>query len=231
MWQGTRRLLLLNVPSPVKPLLPRLTGRAKLTLSRYPYGRAADLFADCVACAADALLADAGGPAWDRAGFARLHEAVRAGLPDAVLDVVTSVERILAVVYDVDERLRALANPALAAALADARRQLSGLVYPGFVAATGRRRLPDVLRYVRAIRLRLEKLPNDPYRDEGLMLRVLELQDAYRQIQDRLPASQALEEVRWMLEELRVSYFAQTLGTPHPVSEQRIRRAMDRLPA
>ena len=231
MWQGTRRLLLLNVPSPVKPLLPRLTGRAKLTLSRYPYGRAADLFADCVACAADALIADAGGPAWDQAGFARLHEVVRAGLPDTVLDIITSVERILAVFYDVDERLRAMANPALAPSLADARAQLSGLVYPGFVAATGRRRLRDLPRYVRAIQLRLERLPNDPYRDEELMLSVLELQDAYRQLQDRQPASQALEDIRWMLEELRVSYFAQTLGTPHPVSEKRIRRAMDQLPA
>jgi ATP-dependent helicase HrpA len=51
--------------------------------------------------------------------------------------------------------------------------------------------------------------------------------DAWRQARDRRPGDPALAEVRWMLEELRVSYFAQALGTPYPVSEKRILRAID----
>ena len=239
MWLGTRRLLLSQVPSPVKVVLGRLTGRAKLTLGQYPHGSPAELFGDCVTCAVDALMAECGGPAWDEDGFAKLHDKVRAELADTTFDVVTEVERILAVAYDVEERLKeGMATPAPAPAdvraqpaLADVRAQLSELVYPGFVTATGRRRLPDVLRYLRAIAHRLERLPHDPHRDREQMLRLQEVQQAYGQLLDELPpgrpATEALQQIRWMLEELRVSYFAQTLGTPYPVSDKRIRRAME----
>ena len=233
MAQGTRRLLLLGVPSPVRSVLGRLTNAEKMTLSQYPHGSATELFDDCIACAVDALVAEAGGPAWDSGGFARLHATVRAGLDEAVLDVVATVERILAAAREVAERLEGPAGPALAPALADARAQLSGLVYRGFVGATGRRRLADVLRYVRAIGQRLEKLPHDPGRDRERMLDVEELERSYRGLLAELPPGrpvpEALRQVRWMLEELRVSYFAQTLGTPAPVSAKRVRRAMEQL--
>ena len=162
-----------------------------------------------------------------------VHATVRAGLDEAVLDVVATVERILAAAREVAERLEGPAGPALAPALADARAQLSGLVYRGFVGATGRRRLADVLRYVRAIGQRLEKLPHDPGRDRERMLDVEELERSYRGLLAELPPGrpvpEALRQVRWMLEELRVSYFAQTLGTPAPVSAKRVRRAMEQL--
>jgi ATP-dependent helicase HrpA len=233
MGQGTRRLLLLGVPSPVRSVLGRLTNAEKMTLSQYPHGSATELFDDCIACAVDALVAEAGGPAWDSGGFARLHARVRAGLDDAALDVVATVERILAAAREVEERLEGPAGPALAPALADARAQLSELVYRGFVGATGRRRRADVLRYVRAIGQRLEKLPHDPGRDRERMLEVEELERSYRGLLAELPPGrpvpEALRQVRWMLEELRVSYFAQTLGTPAPVSAKRVRRAMEQL--
>jgi ATP-dependent helicase HrpA len=233
MWRGTRRLLLLNVPSPVTFVLGRLTRKAKLTLSQYPHGTATDLFEDCGACAVDALIAAGGGPAWDQDGFAKLQDKVRAELNDTMLDVVTTVEPILAAAYDVEHRLRDTASPALLPALTDLRAQLDGLVYPGFVSATGRRRLPDVLRYLRAMGQRLDKLPRQPHRDQEHMRGIGQLQDAYRQLLQRLPPGQppgeALREIRWMIEELRVSYFAQALGTPYPVSDKRIRRAMEQV--
>jgi len=231
MWLGTRRLLLLGTPSPVKFVLGRLGNQAKLTLRDYPHGTSVDLFDDCIACAADALMAECGGPAWDGEDFAKLYDKVRGELADRVLEVVTRVEQILVVTRAVEGQLRDAANPVVAPALEDARAQLDALVYRGFVTATGSRRLADVLRYVRGIQQRLDKLPEHPHRDAELMLAVEQVEDAYRQLLDRLPPGrrpgEALREIRWMIEELRISYFAQALGTPYPVSEKRLRRAME----
>jgi ATP-dependent helicase HrpA len=233
MWRGTRRLLLLQAPSPVRFVLGRLPGGAKLTLSRYPHGSATELFDDCIACAVDALVAGHGGPPWDQEGFARLREAVRARLQAAALEVVGEVARVLEAAGEVQERLRATTDPALATALEDVRAQLAELVYPGFVAATGRRRLPDLPRYLRAAARRLERLPRDPQGDRERMLTVQRLRRSHQELVDRpagdRPAPEALEELRWMLEELRVSYFAQQLGTPYPVSEQRFVAAARRV--
>jgi ATP-dependent helicase HrpA len=232
MWAGTRRLLLLDSPSPVKFVLGQLGNKAKLTLRDYPHGSAVDLFDDCIACATDALMAEAGGPAWDQEGFAKLHDKIRGELFDTVLDVVGKVERVLEAVREVELQLQEIASAALGPALDDARAQLEGLVHRGFVTATGLRRLPDVLRYVQGIGQRLRKLGDHPGRDEELMLAVQDLEADYRALLDGMPPGagpgEALQEIRWMIEELRISYFAQSLGTPYPVSEKRLRRAMER---
>jgi ATP-dependent helicase HrpA len=232
MWAGTRRLLLNAIGSPVKYVLGRQTNQAKLTLSRYRHGSATDLFADCLAAAADDLIAANGGPAWDEPGFRRLLDAVRGELADATLDVVNRVERVLAVAGQVEGRLAELTNPAFAPATDDVRAQLDALIHSGWVTATGRHRLPDVLRYVRAMLQRLDRLPGDLAADAARMESIDRVTTAWRQLADLPPAArppaEALDEIRWMLEELRVSYFAQALGTARPVSEQRVLRAIDR---
>ena len=93
--------------------------------------------------------------------------------------------------------------------------------------ASGRRRLPDLLRYVRAMVQRLDRLPGDLAGDAERMESVAHVTDAWRQARDRRPGDPTLGELRWMLEELRVSYFAQALGTPYPVSEKRVLRAIE----
>ena len=105
MWAGTRRLILLGAPSPVKSIADRLSTRAKLALSHNPHGGVAAMFADCVDCAADYLMAEAGGPAWDREGFERLSAAVRSGLREVTADVVTQVESALRLAHAVGARL------------------------------------------------------------------------------------------------------------------------------
>jgi ATP-dependent helicase HrpA len=234
MWRGTRRLLLLGVPSATRFVLGQLGNRAKLTLRDYPHGSATDLFADCATCAADALLAEAGGPVWDAESFAKLHDKVRGDFFDTMLEVVNRVERVLAASHTVERQLQdasRVANPTLAPALDDVRAQLDGLVYRGFVTAAGLRRLADVERYLRGIEYRLDKLASQPHRDAERMEAVQALEDAYQALLDRVPRGrepgEALREIRWMLEELRISYFAQPLGTPYPISEKRLRRAMD----
>ena len=225
MWLGTRRLLQLALPSPVTYVSSRLTTPAKLALMRNPHGGVVPLLADCVACAVDRLVADAGGPAWDADGFARLRDRVRADLNLASVQVTVEVERILSAAHAVEQRLVGLRGPALEPALDDVRRQLSTLVYRGFVADTGWHRLPDLVRYLRAIDRRLEKLPAHPQRDREWMWTVQEVQEAY----EELPPGPGRDEIRWMIEELRVSFFAQSLGTAYPISDKRIYRAIDQL--
>ena len=234
-WRGTRRLLMLTTPSPLRSVLGGLSNQVKLALGRNPYGEVPKLLDDAVAAAVDFLVEGAGGPAWDAAGFEALRDRVRAELVGTVVDVVTVVSRILAAVHAVETRISSVRQPALLAALTDIRAQLSDLVYAGFVSATGRRRLPDVLRYLQAIERRLDKLPENPNRDREWTVRVEVVRGAYRELLESLPPARRegadVRQIRWMIEELRVSLFAQSLKTAYPVSEQRIYRAMDQLAA
>jgi len=230
MRAGTRRLLLLNVASPVKFIHSRLTNRAKLAFSHNPHGSVTALFDDCIGAAVDKLVADAGGPAWDGDAFATLLAAVREGLNETALDVVNRAERVLSAAHAVEQQFRAVLSKTLAPSLADIRAQLNGLIYPGFVTATGWRRLPDLARYLQGIERRLDKLPQDPHRDRLNTVSVQQVQDEYRKLVAEAPPSLELAEIRWMIEELRISLFAQTIGTAHPVSEKRIYRAMDAVP-
>ncbi|HSA49960.1 MAG TPA: ATP-dependent RNA helicase HrpA [Yinghuangia sp.] len=231
MWQGTRRLLILGVNSPVKSISGRLPNRAKLALSHNPHNDTADMFDDCVRCAVDKILSDAGGPAWDAEGFAKLLDKVRAELPATTEDTVVKVERILTVHHALEVKLKGTTSLALVPALTDIRSQLAALVHRGFITETGWRRLPDVLRYLRGIERRLAKLPGDPHGDRHRMLKVADLEEAYARRLAAQPAGRPvpdeLRQVRWMLEELRVSYFAQSLGTPYPVSDKRILKALE----
>ncbi len=236
MRAGTRRLLLLTLPPAARYLQGRLDNRAKLELSRgNPYRSIAELLDDCAGAAVDRLVADAGGPAWSSDDFARLRDEVRADLVDAVANVVTHVQAVLATAYDVEQRIAGTRDPALVPALADIRQQLKGLVHPGFVTETGWRQLHHLPRYLRAIAYRLDRLPGTLARDRQLMAQVHEIEREYRELRADLPAGgpadQGLREIRWMIEELRVGYFAQSLGTAYPVSDKRIFRAMDQLPA
>jgi ATP-dependent helicase HrpA len=236
MRAGTRRLLLLTLPPAARYLQGRLDNRAKLELSRAnPYRSIADLLDDCAGAAVDRLVEEAGGPAWDTAAFAALREAVRAGLVDAVADVVAQVRAVLATAYEVRQRVDAIRDPGMEPVLADVRRQLAALVHPGFVTETGWRRLHHLPRYLRAIAYRLDRLPGNAARDRQLMAQVHEIEREYRELRAELPlggpADEGLRDIRWMLEELRVGLFAQSLGTAYPVSDKRIYRAMDQLPA
>jgi ATP-dependent RNA helicase HrpA len=233
MLQGNRRLLLLAVPSGARAVAGRLPVTAKLAMSRHPYRSTDALLDDCAAAAADQIILDAGGPAWDAAGFGRLRELARERLAAETADVVSRVARVLAEAHAAEASLGPRPAPALAAAFDDMRGQLSALIYPGFVAATGARRLADVLRYLQAITRRLEKAPESPARDAERMAAVHRVSEDYASVLAGLPPSRrqtaAAQAVRWMIEEFRVSLFAQTLGTRGSVSEQRIERALDQL--
>ncbi|MBQ4766252.1 ATP-dependent RNA helicase HrpA [Pectobacterium versatile] len=233
MRQGLRRLLLLNIPSPIKYLHEKLPNKAKLGLYFNPYGKVLDLIDDCIACAVDKLIESSGGPVWQEEAFQQLHEKVRAELNDTVVDIAKQVEQILTAVFTINKRLKGRVDMAMALALSDIKSQMTGLVFRGFVTTNGWQRLPDVLRYLQAIERRLEKLAQDVHRDRAQMLKVEHVQQAWQQWWNKLPAERRddddVKAVRWMLEELRVSYFAQQLGTPFPISDKRVLQAMEQV--
>jgi ATP-dependent helicase HrpA len=233
MRAGVRRLLLLAVPSPARSVLGRLDNATKLALASAPHTGASALFDDCLAGAVDAIVADLGGPVWERAGYERLLAGVRSALAERVTEVLQVTARILAAARQVDQGLRSSSSPALLASLADERAHLTALVHPGFVTEVGAARLPDLVRYLSAAQRRLERLPERYDRDRVDLATVARVQAEYDDLLASLPAARRADDdvtaIRWMIEELRVSLFGAGLRTAHPVSEQRILKAMDAL--
>ncbi|HZP50887.1 ATP-dependent RNA helicase HrpA [Actinocrinis sp.] len=227
---GTRRLLLLNVVSPTRSMLAVLDNREKLALGTNPYGPVPKLFEDCVACAADYLIDRHGGPAWDAEGFAQLRDKVRAELAETAESVVKLAAQILAASHELDRRLRGAASLSLLPSLNDARGQLARLIRPGFISQTGYEQLAQLPRYLRALSYRLDKMADDPYRDQANVAKMQQLEEEYEAALARVPRGRRpdaqLLQARWMLEELRVSLFAQQLGTAYPISEKRVRKAL-----
>ncbi|WP_369176640.1 ATP-dependent RNA helicase HrpA [Streptomyces mutabilis] len=234
MWKGTRRLILRNIPvNPAKFASEKLTNQQKLNLSANPHGSIQALFDDCAMAAADKLIADFGGPAWDEESYRKLYDKVRAEIVDTTVRTVGQVQQVLAAWQACERRLKAVRSPALLANLQDVRGQLDALVKPGFVTEAGIRRLPDLMRYLVAADRRLQQMPTGAQRDTSRMEKIHEMRDEYAWLLEQMPRGrpvpQQVLDVRWMIEELRVSYFAHALGTAYPVSDKRIVKAIDAL--
>ena len=226
--RGVRRLLLRDTPSPARQVQRDLPGAARLVLARNPYGSVAALVEDCVTAAADALITAAGGPTWDERGYARLRTLFAKRLADTTQQVLDAVLGVLAVWHRVQAALADLRTvpPDLTA-------QLDDLVGPGFAARNGATRLADVARYLEAAERRIAKLRVDPARDAEWTAQVQLVGDEYAQLVAALPPGAepppGLREIRWMIEELRVSLYAHPMRTRYPVSVRRIQQAIDAL--
>ncbi|MBO0747204.1 MAG: ATP-dependent RNA helicase HrpA, partial [Acidimicrobiaceae bacterium] len=227
MVEATRRLLALSVPAVGRRVQGRLTNEVRLALATAPHPTPAALWDDLHAAAFEHLLALHGGPVRDEASWNRLVADVRADLEATVASVAERVAASLSLAQRLERRSESLHAPVLADALLDVAGQVGGLIYPGFVAATGVDRLADIERYLLAAERRLDLLVADPARDRARMVRVQRLERAYRAATtgDRGATAEA-RDARWLLEELRVSLFAQSLGTRGQVSEDRVRRAV-----
>ncbi|MEI2826016.1 MAG: ATP-dependent RNA helicase HrpA [Dermatophilaceae bacterium] len=231
---GVRRLVLLATTPPWKAVLARLTNVDKLALGHNPHGSVPKLLEDVLAAAVDAIVREqvAGTPR-TRGEFEAVLAAVRSHVAARVTALVGVVLPILAehlrIVRSLDT-LAAQGTPVLADLVADVRAQVGELIRPGFVADTGAHRLGNLLRYLRAVSHRLERAPEDVRRDHARMDEVLSVEAAYAALLHRLrPAARGDEDVvaiGWMIEEFRVSLFAQSLGTAYPVSAKRILKAI-----
>ena len=241
---GVRRLLTLTVPSPVKHVVSRLDARRKLALGHSAYPSVPDLLADCVDAAVDELVQRAASAApgaaqavadvRDEAAFDRLREAVRADLAETTHGVVVAVADVLTLAHELTARASGSTAPAALPTVVDVREHVAALTRRGFVAETGAARLADLRRYLRADGVRLDSLPSGAARDRARLDEVQAVTAEVDKWLAGLPAARRQDPfdaevtgVRWMVEELRVSLFAQQLGTRQAVSAKRIFRAMD----
>ena len=228
---GVYRLLALATPSPVAYVREHLSAAEKLALGASPYRSTEALFDDCLAAVIDRVQATTaeGGVAWDRATFELMREALASRVVDDLFRVVGAAAAALAGAREADRAIRQATNRALVPALSDTRAQLDALVHPGFVRLTGADRLPRLAVYTGGIVRRIERLPEQANRDRAWMTDAHTAEDLYRAAGGTLPLTTGLRpelvRVRWLLEEFRLSLFAQS-PTTEAVSLQRIRRAL-----
>lgn len=232
---GVRRLLLLavGVPGVVKRVGDGLTTTDKLALVGSPYPSVDALLADCVAAVVGEAV-DARPAVRDEAAYDALLAVVRADLEPRVRSVVGDVLRALTAHREVDRRLTGRVEMHLLDATTDLRQQVAGLVHVGFVGEAGPTWLRRYPTYLRAVGERHERLVTGGasalHRDRLLVAQVSALQEAWRHQVAALPPGRppgrALREARWLLEEYRVSLWAQHLGTAVPVSDARIRKVL-----
>ena len=225
--RGIIRLLQLQVPSPVRYVSEHLSHKEKIVFTQNPHGSIDELIRDCTVAALDHLVPHT--PIFTHTEYSELYEHVRAELIETVFDVTKLVAEILSEATALKKAIKKATSLTTMHAVSDVKAQMENLVYPGFVAKTGYDQLVHIPRYLKAAQVRLTKLGPNLHRDNQLMLTVQDLEDSYDNAVKSLPAGtivpDALRRVNWMIEELRVSFFAQELGTAYTVSEKRIAKA------
>ncbi|CAA9392004.1 MAG: ATP-dependent helicase HrpA [uncultured Propionibacteriaceae bacterium] len=226
---GLRRLVVLNTPDPTKWVISHLSNIDRLALAHSPYAGVPALLADArLATVGELVTRHATGPVRDQNTFRALCDAVRADQADLMRAVVDLTAEILTLHQQILTQLPSI-NAVAPASAADITEQLGNLVFPGFLAATAYSHLVDLPRYLRAVQQRLSVLAATPARDASPLETISRCEDAYAELCSQAPPGPLpdfVEEAGWMLEELRVSLFAQGLRTKIPVSEKRVRNAI-----
>lgn len=232
MLMGISRLVLLNIPSPLKYLQTKLPNKAKLGLYFNPFGSIADLLQDCIQAACIHLVKQylqnnkLDNLPRTESDFVKIRDFVRAEISDCVLLAAIKVEQALSLRHDVAKKLKGSVSLNVIQSHGDVKQQSEQLVYKGFVSASGIKKLDDIIRYLKGMLRRLEKLPIDPNQDRLKLIEVNKAVDKYNSVvsiqrKDK-PIPLNILATKWMIEELRISLFAQNLGTAQPISLKRI---------
>lgn len=234
---GLRRLLALTTVDTSAWVKRQLDQRERLTLGASPYPTVPAVIADARLAAIDRAMdavAEAGGVRlWQvrtTEAFARLADQVRSQTADLHLAVMRTVVGILAKSQEVQRLLPSAADADVAD---DLQEQLNNLIFPGFISATPAERLPHLDRYCAAMCQRMRSLTTHPTRDEQQRIVIADVEDAYAMacaLFPEGPLPKAVADIGWLIEELRVSLFAQQLKTSVPVSVKRVQAAIAALP-
>jgi ATP-dependent helicase HrpA len=232
---GLRKLIILGIPSPVKYLQDKLPNKAKLGLYFNPFGQIKALIDDCIDAGVDQLInqysQQNNSDIREKIHFDSCCNFVRQEINDTVLNIAQQVEVGLTIAHKIKKKMKGSVPLNLIYAHGHIKGQLDSLVYKGFVADVGAHKLVDWQRYIKAIFKRLEKVAIDPTKDKLHQLNLEKAEQAYQtkcnKISANQPIPEELKEVRWLLHELQVSFFAQQLGTSAPISVKRIMNYLD----
>lgn len=234
MAQGAIKLIALSLKSPTSYLETHLPNRAKLSMYYQPLGSIKELIFDLMLCAISNIVQRNGGVPWDEENFLRLKEIVRGELNDEALSIAKTIEQSLVKAHELKRLLKGNISFELARSYADISAQLDGLIYKGFISECGNDHLKELPRYLQAAIERIMRLQRDVVRDQMYMRTLENINEEYQKViksyhSDLIPPP--LKEVKWMIEELRVSYFAQHLGVSCPISDKRIYAELERIQA
>ena len=225
----TLTLLMREISVNASQMVKGLPLQQRVAVDSYPHGGADGLVNDARVAAIRDLMLEAGGPVRTPAAFQKLKDTVKPQVPGRVRQAVVAIAPGLAEYSNLRAELAHWDGPAID----DMRAQLDFLLPQNAITVHGMSHLRHLPRYIQAMRIRLEDMNLDPDRDAD---RQAEVDNAKAYLSNRLrnlPAgrekTREVKDVRWMIEELRVSLFAQRLGTAHAVSLRRIQKAVDKL--
>ena len=225
----TLTLLMREISVNASQMVKGLPLQQRVAVDSYPHGGADGLVNDARVAAIRDLMMEAGGPVRTPAAFQKLKDTVKPQVPGRVRQAVVAIAPGLAEYSNLRAELAHWDGPAID----DMRAQLDFLLPRNAITAHGMSHLRHLPRYIQAMRIRLEDMNLDPDRDAD---RQAEVDNAKAYLSNRLrslPAgrekTRKVKDVHWMIEELRVSLFAQRLGTAHAVSLRRIQKAVDKL--
>ncbi|MFT5542128.1 MAG: ATP-dependent helicase HrpA [Arenicella sp.] len=227
---GVYQLIKNTVPSPLKYLQQKLPNKAKLSLYFNPFGQINILIDDITLAAIDKLIRDFETTKQkqirEKADFLQACEIVRENINDVALQIAQKIEKGLTVAHGIQKQCKGNIPLNMLNNISAIRGQLNLLVYKGFVFDIGYSKLDDWNRYVNALNQRLDKLKVDTNRDRMNQLEIDKAVSKYNEVKNKFEKSSldiaALDEVKWMIEEFKVSLFAQQLGTNSPISLKRI---------
>ncbi len=231
MRHGVRRLIMLQLPDKIKYLRKNLPDINKICLMYAPFGQCEALKEAIIALAVDEVFfAEVYGEIRTQTGFLDALELGKEQLITKANEISNLIGQILTQYTALKQRLQGGMPPLWLSAINDIRQQLDGLIYPGFVTEIPLKWLKHLPRYLKAVELRLIKLPSALDRDRQNAAEIARLwQLLQRKSKPRGKGELTCSEPRWMLEELRVSLFAQELKTTVSVSIKRMEKMIEDL--
>ncbi len=223
--RGVRRLIRLAVPNPGPRGYAGLDTASRLVLGRFPQGGAEAVLADCADACVDALAAEV----WTAESFTAEVARITLELPGRFAPVLRQAVECLDFAWQADRALAALTADAVAESAADLRSEMRRLAGPGMVTRFGVARVPDLRRYLRALALRAARVADDPAGDLRRLDQARQAETLLSRIDgwpvpDPASATPRQAAARQLLDEFRVSLFAQQVGTAMPISMRRIER-------
>ncbi|NVK25080.1 MAG: ATP-dependent RNA helicase HrpA, partial [Gammaproteobacteria bacterium] len=226
--EGVVELAFKALPSPIKYLQQKLPNKSKLVMYFNPFGKVDELINDCIRAVLFAEFSQ------DLPRTAELFdqktEKLRGEINELVLATALKVEKILLIGHKISKQLKGKVSFDMIQAHGYVKAHLDSLIYKGFVSECGVERLDDIYRYIQALEKRLEKIKVDANKDRVNQIELDKVYDLYDKLAEKygkgVSLPEPVREIYWMIEELRVSMFAQNLKTKYPISSKRIKQAI-----